>query len=181
MVPPVGGWRSSGTVRLGLCFFPRSGLDGRAFDFEFAGSPRLLGLGELALLATLGLHALLFLPLYFLLALLKSGSGHGNLFVPSLIIFYGLARERKRCFARCVSAPVILEIGVGDVQACFRRVVGVGGQLAVKFQRTNVGSVLIADEMVGKGLVGDGKREIARLGGRLAHRESIYAGARAGL
>jgi hypothetical protein len=46
-------------------------------DFEFAGGLRFRGLGELAVLATLGFYALLFLPLNFLLALLKSGSGHG--------------------------------------------------------------------------------------------------------
>jgi len=75
-----------------------------------------------------------------------------------------------------MGAAVIFKICDGEIQTSFRRVVVVGGQLATELPRANIRGILITDEVVIKGTVRNCQREIARLGGRLAHREAVDTG-----
>jgi hypothetical protein len=100
---------------------------------------------------------------------------------PVLIVFDRSAAIQTSRRSRRMGAAVIFEIYVRNIKVGVRRVVGARGQLAPKPQRADIRGILIPYAVFVECLIRNGQGELARLRGRLAHRERIVAGARFGL
>src|ERR1700730_5408765 len=74
---------------------------------------------------------------------------------------------------RCMDVAIFREFRFANAVMGLRGIVGERSQLAVKLQRADVGTVLIAQAMRRKYFVHDGYRKFADLAGGLAHHKVV--------